>query len=42
MFNNYAKSELELMVGSNEKILWKGKPNKRCFIFEWFTNILYY
>ena len=38
MFNNYAKSELELMVGSNEKILWKGKPNKRCFILEGIFN----
>ena len=38
MFNNYAKSELELMVGSNEKILWKGKPNKRCFILEGICN----
>ena len=38
MFNNYAKSELELMVGSNEKVLWKGKPNKRCFILEGIFN----
>ena len=38
MFNNYAKSELELMVGSNEEILWKGKPNKRCFILEGIFN----
>ena len=38
MFNNYAKSELELMVGSNEKIFWKGKPNKRCFILEGIFN----
>ena len=38
MFNNYAQSELELMVGSNEKILWKGKPNKRCFILEGIFN----
>lgn len=38
MFNNYAKSELELMVGSNEKILWKGKPNKRCFTLEGIFN----
>ena len=40
MFNNYAKSELELMVGSNEKVLWKGKPNKRCFILEGIFNPL--
>ena len=40
MFNNYAKSELELMVGSNEEIFWKGKPNKRCFILEGIFNPL--
>lgn len=40
MFNNYAKSELELMVGKNEKILWQGKPNKRCFILEGIFNPL--
>lgn len=38
MFNNYAKSELELMVGKDEKILWQGKPNKRCFILEGLFN----
>ena len=38
MFDNYAKSELELMVGSNEKILWKGKPDKSCFILEGIFN----
>ena len=32
MFNNYAKTELELMVGKDERILWQGKPNKLCFI----------
>ena len=26
------------MVGSNEEILWKGKPNKRCFILEGIFN----
>ena len=40
MFNNYAKSELELMVGKDEKILWQGKPNKRCFILEGIFNPL--
>ena len=40
MFNNYAKSELELMVSSDEKIFWKGKPNKRCFILEGIFNPL--
>ena len=38
MFNNYAKSELELMVGKDEKIFWQGKPNKRCFILEGIFN----
>lgn len=38
MFNNYAKSELELMVGKDEKILWQGKPNKRCFFLEGIFN----
>ena len=40
MFNNYAKSELELMVGKNEKVLWQGKPNKRCFVLEGIFNPL--
>ncbi len=38
MFNRYAKSELELMVGSDEKILWQGKPNKLCYILEGIFN----
>ena len=37
---NYAKSDLELMVGSNEKIIWQGKPNKRCFVLEGIFNPL--
>ncbi|MEE3350068.1 MAG: PH domain-containing protein [Candidatus Gastranaerophilaceae bacterium] len=40
MFSNYAKSELELMVGRDEKIFWQGKPNKRCFILEGIFNPL--
>ena len=40
MFNNYAKSELELMVDKDEKILWQGKPNKRSFIREGIFNPL--
>lgn len=32
------KSDLELMVGNNENILWRGKPNKKCFIFECIFN----
>lgn len=27
-------SDLELMVGENETILWKGKPDKKCFFLE--------
>lgn len=38
MFDSYAKSELELMVGRDEKVLWQGKPNKRCFILEGIFN----
>ncbi len=41
MFNNYAKTELELMVGENETILWQGRPNKRCFILEGIFNPLF-
>ncbi|MCM1004519.1 MAG: PH domain-containing protein [Candidatus Gastranaerophilales bacterium] len=37
---NYAKSDLELMVGKDEKVLWRGKPNKRCFILEGIFNPL--
>ena len=33
-------SDLELMVGRNETILWRGKPNKKCFILESFFNPL--
>ena len=41
MLTNHTKSELELMVGRLEKILWKGKPNKRCFILESIFNPLF-
>lgn len=34
------KSDLELMVGATENILWKGKPNKKCFILESIFNPL--
>lgn len=40
MFNSYAKSELQLMVGKDEKVLWRGRPNKRCFILEGIFNPL--
>lgn len=36
----YAKSDLELMIGKGEKILWRGKPNKRGFILEGIFNIM--
>ena len=29
-----SRSDLELMIGKDEKILWKGRPNKKCFILE--------
>ena len=32
------RSNLELMIGSNENILWRGKPNKKCFILESIFN----
>lgn len=38
MFNIHTKTELELMVGRDEKILWQGKPNKSCFILEGIFN----
>ena len=40
MLNHYAKSELELMVGRDEKIIWQGRPNKRCYILEGIFNPL--
>ncbi|MCM1181964.1 MAG: PH domain-containing protein [Roseburia sp.] len=33
-------SDLELMVGQNETILWRGKPNKKCFLLESVFNPL--
>ena len=32
------KSGLELMVGAKEKILWQGRPNKKCYILEGLFN----
>lgn len=32
--------ELKKIVGSNEKILYEGKPNKKCYIFESIFNPL--
>ncbi len=34
------KSDLVLMVGKNEEILWSGKPNKTCFLLEAVFNIM--
>lgn len=34
------KNDLKLLVGENEKILYEGKPNKKCFIFESIFNPL--
>lgn len=31
-------SDLEAMVGRNETILWRGKPDKKCFILESIFN----
>lgn len=33
-------SDLETMVGMNETILWKGRPDKKCFILESIFNPL--
>lgn len=33
-------NDLKNLVGSNEKIMWEGKPNKKCFIFESIFNPL--
>lgn len=40
MLNRYAKSDLELMVGEEEQILWRGRPNKICYILEGIFNPL--
>ena len=32
--------ELKAIVGSNEKILYEGKPNKKCYVFESIFNPL--
>lgn len=40
MSANDAKSDLELMVGNGERIFWKGRPNKKCYILEGIFNPL--
>lgn len=32
------RSDLEAMISPNENILWRGKPQKKCFIFECIFN----
>ncbi|MBQ8119386.1 MAG: PH domain-containing protein [Ruminococcus sp.] len=32
------RTDLEAMVGQGEQILWRGKPQKKCFIFECIFN----
>ena len=34
------KTDLEQIVGNDEKVLWKGKPSKKCFILESIFNPL--
>lgn len=34
------ENELKQLVGKNEKIMYEGKPNKKCFIFESIFNPL--
>ena len=36
----YSRSQLESIVASNEQVLWRGKPNKTCFILESIFNPL--
>lgn len=38
MFGNNGKSQLELLIGADENVLWSGKPNKRGFILEGIFN----
>lgn len=42
MYNNFDsyESDLTAMVGHNENILWRGKPDKKCFILESIFNPL--
>lgn len=34
------KDDIKKMIGINERIMWEGKPNKKCFIFESIFNPL--
>lgn len=37
---NSMENDLKKLVDNNEKILYEGKPNKKCFIFESIFNPL--
>ena len=39
-FDNQIDEELRLMVGKGEKVLYSGKPDKKCFIYESVFNPL--
>lgn len=34
-------SNLLMMIGKDEKILWRAKPNKKCYILEAIFNPLF-
>ena len=38
MYIDYVKTDLELMIGKDEEIFWRGKPNKLCYILEGMFN----
>jgi membrane protein YdbS with pleckstrin-like domain len=38
MYEQIAKPELLALVSKNEKIMWQGRPDKTCFIFEAIFN----
>ena len=40
VLDNYAKSDLKLMIGDNEKIYWQGRPQNKCYILEGIFNPL--
>lgn len=40
MVRYYSYSQLESIVEGNEQVLWRGKPNKTCFILESIFNPL--
>lgn len=38
MLTCFSKTDLELMVGKDEKVFWVGRPDKLCFILEGIFN----